>query len=130
MFSGFQIAMDDTVFVRVMDCGADLLKQSQPVGDRKLVVLAILVDGLAFDILHYKVRKAVLCRSAIEESGDVRMIETGEDLPLIAKAAHNKVGIHAPVDEFDRDTSFKLGVSTNRQIDRPHSAATDFAFVR
>src|SRR5688572_27560550 len=94
--------MDDGAAMRVGDGGAGLAKELKPVGYRQRVLVAILVDRQALDVLHDEIRQAVLSGVAIEQACDVRMIETGEDLPLVAETAQHGFRIHAALDELDR----------------------------
>jgi hypothetical protein len=43
------------------------------------------MDGLAFDKLHDEVGQAVFGRAAVEQAGDVRVVERGEDLASLRK---------------------------------------------
>src|SRR5205085_1967968 len=81
-----EVAMDDEVLMRVVHRAADHAKQLQALGGCKFARLAVLVYGLALDVFHDEVWQAVGGRAAVEQAGDVRMIEAGKDLAFVAKA--------------------------------------------
>jgi hypothetical protein len=58
---------------------------------------------------------------------DVRVVERGEDLPLVAEALEDELGVHAALDELDGDALVVLVVGADGQVDRPHAAAPYFA---
>ena len=53
------------------------------------------------------------------------MLEGGEDLPLVAEAAQDLVGVHAALDDLERDALLELLVRALGQIDHAHAAAAD-----
>ena len=114
--------MDHQAVVCVEHRAANALHEAQPVGNRKRFGLHVLRDGDAFDILHHQVGDA-LRGAAIEEAGDIGMLEISQDLPFRAKAGHHfGPGQHAGND-FDGDLFVELVVFTERAVDSAHSAA-------
>ena len=85
--AGLQVAVHDQVLVRVLHGVADLAKQLEPRRDRQTLLVAVLVDRLAVHVLHDEVRRTLGRRTAVEEAGDVRMVQFGENLALGAEAA-------------------------------------------
>ena len=83
--------MDDQVLMRVLDGGADVDEQLESLAEVELSLIAILIERLAFDVLHYQVRLAILRLACIDQSRDVRMIEARENLPL-GTEAHAEIG--------------------------------------
>ena len=79
------------------------MKELESFGDVQLMRVAVVVQRLPFDKLHDEVRQAVVSGAAVEQAGDVWMIERGEDLSLFAEAAQDEVGVHAALDQLDRD---------------------------
>ena len=56
------------------------------------------------------------------------MLERGEDLPLgRGSAASTSVGVHAALDQLDRDPLLELPVGALREVDGAHAAAADLA---
>ena len=58
--------MDDELAVRVLHRVADGAKEPQAFVDRQAVVVGILVDGHAVDVLHDEIRKRVVGHPAVE----------------------------------------------------------------
>src|SRR5690606_9689952 len=79
------VAVNDELRVRILNCSTHLLKQHEALTYAELAVLDVVVDALALDILHDQERAPVLGRAAVDQSGDVRMIETGQDLAFAAQ---------------------------------------------
>ena len=52
--------------------------------------VAVLVDGRAFDQLHHEVRNAFVGGAAVQQAGDVGMIEAGKNLALVTEAFENR----------------------------------------
>ena len=69
---GLEVAMDDQILVRVLDGGAEIDEELQPLAQVELPLVAVLIERLAFDVLHYQVRLAVLRLARIDQSRDVR----------------------------------------------------------
>ena len=122
---GLDVAVDDGAAMRIGDGRAHLAKELQPFGDVECLLVAIVVDRQPLDVLHDEVRQAVLGRVAVEQARDVRVIEAGEDLPLVAEAAQHGLRVHAALDELDGDLLLVLAVGAPREIDRAHPAAAD-----
>jgi hypothetical protein len=118
------VAVDDQVLVRVLNGRADLLEESQPLLRPQVLALAIEVEADAIDIFHHQVRHALPGRAAVQQAGDVRVVEVGEDLPLGAKATRQRVARQSAVDELDCDLLAKLLVRALGEINSCHSAAT------
>ena len=87
--------------------------------------VAVFIKRNPFDIFHDKIGKAALGHAAVEEAGNVGMIEVCQDLALIAEMPEHGISVHAAFDQFDSDTLFILLVGTLSQIDRAHAAAAD-----
>ena len=117
--------MNDRATVRIRDRAAHLAKELQPLGDGQRLAVAVLVDRLPLDVLHHEIRQAVVGRVAIEQARDVRVVEAREDLPLVAEVTQHGVGIHAALDELDRDELLVLTVGATREIDDTHPAAAN-----
>ena len=96
--------MDDQVLMRVLDGGADVDEQLEPLAEVELSLIAVLIERLAFDVLHDQVRLAILRLACIDQARDVRMIEARENLPL-GTEAHAEIGGGRAIDNFDGDLS-------------------------
>src|SRR4026207_1560434 len=62
-----------------------------------------MVDRATFDVFHHEVWNTVGSFAGIEQSGDVGMVQIGEDLHLVAKAPANCFTAETLVEEFDRN---------------------------
>src|SRR6266480_5196050 len=91
------------------------------------MIIAVAVQRLAFDKLHHEIGQAVIRGTAIQKQGNVWMVQSSEYLALFAKAPQNKIGIHAPLDQLDRDSLVEFMIDAQRFIDSPHAAASNFA---
>src|SRR5579863_8727778 len=85
--------------------------------------ITVLVDRLAFDQLHHKIRHAFFSGSAIEQPSDIGMIKVGQNLPLFLEATKDKTGSFAGVYQLDRDLFFKLIVSPDGAVNFTHTPA-------
>jgi len=85
------------------------------------------VDRHALNILHDEVGDAALGNAAVDQPGDPRMLEPGEDAPLFAEAfgdERREVG----VDQLDRDFLLVKAVVAQPAPDLAHAADADAAF--
>ena len=79
------------------------------------------------DVFHHEIREPIVRRSGIEQARDVRMIETRKNVTLGRETMQNFIRIGAAFQDLDRDFFFKLSICPRREIDRTHSAASEFA---
>jgi hypothetical protein len=93
-----KIAVDDQILVRIGHGAADFAKQVEPPVGVELVCVAEHADRLAFHVLHHEVGQPVIGRSAVNQPGNVRVIELREDLPLVSEATQNVVRIEPSAD--------------------------------
>ena len=84
--------MHNQVAVRGIHGGANLEHQLQPGADGKLILLAIAVEPDAFDILHHQVGLAVRTHAAIQQAGDVGMLQPRQQLALAAETVQRVGG--------------------------------------
>ena len=111
--AGLEVAMDHLMVVGVSYRLAYFFEKLEALRDRQLAVLAIAVNRLAVHVLHDEIWQAIFGGAAIQQAGDVRVIEIGEDLPLVAKTADNEVDLHAAPDQLDGYAPFELIVSAH-----------------
>ncbi len=83
---GLQVAMNDQVGVRVLDCAQDLLKELQPLANRQPVRVAVGGERRAVDVLQGEVRLAVFSKARIKEACNAGMVEARQDFPLAGEA--------------------------------------------
>src|SRR5207248_3651126 len=121
------VPVDDGVAMRVTDRGAGFAEKLQSLSNQQIVRIAILIDRHAFDVLHDKIRQSIFGHAAVEQARDVRVIEAGQDLSFVAEMAQHRIGVHAPLDQLDRDTLLILLIRALGQINRAHPATAEFA---
>jgi hypothetical protein len=119
--------VDNQVLVRELHGLANAGEQREPLRGGEMAVLAEFVDGDAVHVFHGQVEIAGLGDSAVEQPGDVGVVEPGEDLPLLAEALAKQVGGERQVNELDGDLLLELPVGAMRQVDGAHSAAAEQA---
>ena len=66
--------------------------------------------------------------AAIQQSRDVRMFEVGENLSFRAKPRHDRIGVHAAVDQLDRDVFLERRIGAHSAIHAAHAAFADQCF--
>ncbi|MEM7351389.1 MAG: hypothetical protein AAF657_11320, partial [Acidobacteriota bacterium] len=95
--------MDDEILVCVLHRGADLAEELDALANAQALAITVLVDASALDALHDEVGSAVFGRAAVEQLGDVGMVELGEDLALATEAAPKALGGRRGAEELDRN---------------------------
>src|SRR5579875_2830083 len=113
--------------MRVLHCITDLKKQAEAITRRKAARGAVPVEGLAFDELHHQIWRAVFRRTAVEQTGDVGMLQGGQDLALSAEALQSRRALKCVVDNFDGCALLKIGAVADGFEDRAHAAGADAA---
>src|SRR3990170_217959 len=83
IYSG--VPVNDALVVRVLDGLTQRNEQPQSLLRAQLVLVAVLGDGDTLDVFHREVRPARFRRSRIENTGDVRVIQHRQGLPLRLK---------------------------------------------
>ena len=95
-----QIAMDDSLLMRVLHGVANLNKQIQAFPRRKLRLIAIIGNANATDQFHHEEGTAGLRRTGIKDLGDVWVVHERQRLPLDFESADDRFGIHPELDDF------------------------------
>jgi hypothetical protein len=114
--------VDYQVLVRILHSGANSQEQPEPIVNRQLAGIAILVNRLALHQLHHQIRKSGIGRPSVQQARDVRVIEVGQDLSLGSELGKSKCSTQPLTDNFDRDLLFILLVGADAPIHRPHPA--------
>ena len=78
--------MNNAPVMRCVNCRAHLLKNVQPPPNVEMMEIAVLIDGLAVNVLHHIKGQAVGRRSHIEEARDIRMFQRGKDSAFLLES--------------------------------------------
>ena len=81
----------------------------------------------AIHVLQDEVRHPVGRRATVEETGDVRMSEIGENLPLVLESPQNGLGLESAAHDLDRDVFLIFLVVSRCEIDLPHPTVPELA---
>jgi hypothetical protein len=88
-------------------------------------MVTIPLNGLALNQLHDEIGSAIFRGTPIEEARNVRMIEAGQNLPLVLEAADHKRRILSPAHHFERDLLAVLIVGADGTIHLTHTTDTN-----
>ncbi len=122
---GLDVAMDDAVPVRVVDCRRDLADEADRIGNGDVPLAVQSVSERApGDEGHHVVRRAVDL-AGVDKAEDVRVLETRDRLNLAQEPVDADVRRDVGVDHLDRDLALVLQVV--RQMDGRHAAAPELA---
>ncbi|MDR3701194.1 MAG: hypothetical protein P4L56_16220 [Candidatus Sulfopaludibacter sp.] len=97
-----EVAVDHTLLVRMVNGAAHREKKFQSFADGHPLLIAILRDGYALDVLHDKVRPALACGAGIEDPGDIRVVHDRQRLALVDEAGEHLARVHSQFDDFER----------------------------
>ncbi len=79
---GLEVPVHDQVAMRVAHRIEDLQEQPDALAQSKAARIAPTINGLACDELHHEVRFAIRADAAIQQGGDIRMLQASQDLPF------------------------------------------------
>ena len=104
----------------------DARAQVEPVG------VAVGVDRPAVHVLHREVRQPIVGDAAVEQRGDVRMRETGQDVALGEEAIAQRRIEHGRARQLERDQPLIDAVGPAGEIHHAHAAVANLPqqFVR
>ncbi len=119
-----QVAVDNEMLVGKLDGLANAHEQRDPLGHGKTPIFTEAMDGNSIHVLHHQKQVAVGGDAAIQQAGNIRMLELGQNLPFLAEPFPKQIGRQGQVDEFDGDLLLELPVGTMRQLDGAHPATS------
>ncbi len=90
------------------------------------MISAVGVNTSAVNILHDQIGATVISGAAIEECGNVGMLQASENLSLGLKATGNDLGPEANPNDFDGDLLFVLAIGALSQKYGAHAAVSEF----
>ena len=115
--------MDHQILVRMAQGVAYRKHQAAAVLDRVAAGIAVFRDRETLDVFHHEIGQTVGSGSAIEQSRDIGMFETRQNLSLLAEAAKDFFQIGAAADDLDGDEFVELLVHPAGQENLAHAAA-------
>lgn len=86
------------------------------------------MDRSAVDVFHHQERIALGADAAVEQTGDVGMIELRQDLPLRPESLREKLRAEMRAQNLQRDALLEMPVGAVREINGPHAAVPEFRF--
>ena len=119
-----EVAVEDEVLVRVVDGLADGAEEAEALLDGEPALVAVSRDGAALDVLHREVGQPLLGHAAVEEAGDVRMAEGGEDLALLLEAPPYLRVVEPGPHDLERDVLLERRLA-NGEVDGAHAALAE-----
>ena len=122
-----EVAVDGEVPVGEVDRPADRPHQVDAIAQRHPVDAAVLVDGQTVDVLHDEVRPPVVGAAAVEQAGDVRVVEARQDLPLLAHPGEDVPGVEAPPHQLQGHVLAEGAVVPVGEVDVGETAAAELA---
>ena len=113
--------------MRVLDGVADDAEQAQACLEGQRLSAAPVGDGNAVHELHHEEGRAVGREAAVQQAGDVGVLEGRQHLPLGAEALAGIRIARAGAHELDRHLELILAVGARGAVDQAHAAAPDDA---
>ena len=102
--------MQHQLAVGVMHRFADLPQHLDPLTKGRALFSAPAVDAFPFDDLHRKIRQTFGGSAAVEKTGDVWMVELGQDLALAPQAFEHVLRFHARAYYLERHPAAEFAV--------------------
>jgi hypothetical protein len=118
------VPVDHGLLVRVLHSLADSLEEFQPLLRIESVLVAVVRDRDAGDVLHHEVRVTEPGDAGVEDLGNVRVVHQRQRLTLGLESCEYLAGVHAGFDQLEGD-----GASDGRELlrrpDLAHAPGTD-----
>ena len=81
----------------------------------------------AFHVFHREPGTAPVVDATIQQAGDIRVLQAGQELPLTTELRRHGRAVHAKPDQFQRDLLVEATVDTLGKPDAAHAAFTQFS---
>ena len=123
--AGLQVAVDHEVGVRVLHRQQHLAEKAHAAFDVQCGLVAPDRERLAFDVFERQPRLPRRRDAGVVQTGDVRVVERGEDVALAGEALREAVALRAArgaEQQLDRDLAAKRAVVALRQPHFGHAA--------
>ena len=117
--------MDDSAAVGHLDHIANPGEELETVGERETVGFAVLVECQSLDQFHHQVGTPIVELAAIDQPGNRRVFEGGQNLALAVEEASQLGGRQLGMDDLEGDPLVKTVVRALRQEDRAHPTGSE-----
>src|SRR5436309_2587069 len=97
-----EVAVDDQTPVGVLHRVADGPEPTQALHDGRTPRVAVLDQGMSLDVLQDEERASVVRGPAVDQTGDARVLQARQDLPLAQETRQDLVGVEAPLEYLER----------------------------
>ena len=111
---------------RVLDRPAHGDEELEPLPGGEPLAVAVLVDRDAVDQLHDEERPAAVGGAGVEDPRDVRVVHQGQGLALGLEAGDDLLGVHARLDDLERDLAMDRALLLGEEDDA-HAALAELA---
>ena len=117
--------MDHQVLVGGLDGDGDLAQQFDPLLQVEPVLVAVVIDGHPLDELHRQVGHTLLGGAAVDQPGDVGMVQAGEDASLGVETFDQIPACQVAADQFQGDPLGESLTPALRPVDGAHAPLAD-----
>ncbi len=119
--------MHDQLAMGVIDHARDLGEQRQACLQSEGPRAGVLRQRVAADEVHRQVRATVRGDAGIQQRGNRRMVELGEDAAFLQEALQQRLRVHAALEQLDRRGLHHIALLSFGQPDFAHAATTEQA---
>src|SRR5262245_59778833 len=118
--------MNHALLMEIVHGCANLLEQQQPWPRTKFMFRTKLVDGRPIDEIHHKIWQASPSRSAIDDAGNIDVVQSGQYLALLAETLYQRIRGYFRANDLYGADSLKNLICTHRLIHDAHPTAAQF----
>jgi hypothetical protein len=108
------------------DGRSDVEKEADAAVNTELVMIAVLVNWFAFDMLENQIGLASFVDACINEFGDVRMSKLAENAPLALETFDATACGDRKMQELDRYEPLEAAIASLRQPDASHASLPEW----
>ena len=124
---GLEVTVNDQMLVGVADGVADADHQPDALLERGLPLTQPAVERDAVDEFHHEIGKSLRGGAAVDERGDARMRQPGQQKPLLAELFGQFPAHESSADQLQREARLEALALAEGFKDNAHAAASDLA---
>ena len=117
--------MHHQVLMGELDGFAHAPEEHEALRNGKTIVLAKSMDRNSIDVFHHKEGFTLGGHATIQQPGNQRMVEPGENLALKAESLSEKLSSQRQIDQLDGYLLLEIAVRAMSDVHGAHSAAPD-----